>query len=137
MAYMNQEMKQVIAANLKPVLSKYKIKGTLSIRDYSSIILTLQSGAVNFRRDYIKDKKNEDSIFYHKAPSFDDLGEMWHSRHEDFTGASREFLKQAREALESAGWYDKTHSEIDVFDTAYYVIIRLKPYGKDYKYIGD
>jgi len=120
---MNQEMKQIIAANLKPVLAKYKVKGTLSIRNYSSIILTLQSGAVNFEKDYT-------------GKNFNNVGELWHPS-QDFTDASGEFLKQARKALESAGWYDKTDAQIDYFHTAYYAIIKLKPYGKDYKYIGD
>ena len=48
MAYMNQEKKAKIAANLKPVLKKYGIKGTLSVRNHSSISLNIKSGKIDF-----------------------------------------------------------------------------------------
>jgi hypothetical protein len=48
MAYMNQERKAKITQALKPVLAKYKVKGTLSVRNHMSIVLTLKSGAIDF-----------------------------------------------------------------------------------------
>ena len=48
MAYMNQQKKAKIAAALKPVLKKYGIKGTLSVRDHSSINLNIKSGKIDF-----------------------------------------------------------------------------------------
>ena len=48
MAYMNQERKAKIAAALKPVLKKYGIKGTLSVRNHSSINLNIKSGSIDF-----------------------------------------------------------------------------------------
>ena len=37
MAYMNQEKKAVIAAALKPILKKYKLKGSLRVHHHSKI----------------------------------------------------------------------------------------------------
>ena len=48
MAYMNQEKKAKIAANLKPILAKYGMKGTLRVHHHSTIVLTLQSGPIDF-----------------------------------------------------------------------------------------
>jgi stringent starvation protein B len=53
MAYINQEMKQVIAASLKPVLAKYKVKATLSVQNNLNIKLTLRAGALNIKNDWI------------------------------------------------------------------------------------
>jgi hypothetical protein len=54
MAYMNQERKQKIATNLKPILAKFGVKGPLSVRNHSSIVLTLKSGSIDFIENYIK-----------------------------------------------------------------------------------
>ena len=48
MAYMNQERKQKITQALKPILAKYKVKGSLSVRNHMTIVLTLKSGAIDF-----------------------------------------------------------------------------------------
>jgi ABC-type proline/glycine betaine transport system substrate-binding protein len=42
MAYMNQEKKAIIANVLKPILKKYNIKATMSVRDHSTFVLTLK-----------------------------------------------------------------------------------------------
>jgi hypothetical protein len=52
MAYMNQEKKKVIAAKLKPVLKKYGVKGSLSVRNHMSIVLNVKSGKIDFFNDY-------------------------------------------------------------------------------------
>ena len=48
MAYMNSEKKAIIASNLKPVLKKFGVKGSLSVDHHSSIVLTLKSGKIEF-----------------------------------------------------------------------------------------
>jgi|LakMenE01Jun11ns_1017448.scaffolds.fasta_scaffold9655901_1 hypothetical protein len=127
MAYINQEMKQVIANNLKPVLAKYKVKGSLSIEHNSKITLTLRSGAVDFKKEYI-------GTLNDGTPK--ELLDMWHPCYKDFTGTSSEFIQQAWQALESANWYDNSNGLIDYFDTAYYIVITFKPNGKEYKLIS-
>ena len=48
MAYMNSEKKAVIASKIKPILAKYGVKGSLSVRHHSTIVLTLKSGKIDF-----------------------------------------------------------------------------------------
>ena len=52
MAYMNQQMKAKIAALLKPILKKYGVKGSLSVRNHSTICLTVKSGKIDFIGNY-------------------------------------------------------------------------------------
>ena len=59
MAYMNQERKAKIAEQVKPILARYGVKGTLKT-DKHSITLTLKSGSI----DFINDLNN------HTLPSF-------------------------------------------------------------------
>jgi hypothetical protein len=122
MAYMNQEMKAKIAKNLKPVLKKFDVKGTLSVSNHSTIVLTLKSGKIDFFADY---GDSED------ARKFGiDVNPYWF--HEHFTGTSKAFLTEAFRALKSADWYDESDIQTDYFNTAYYFRINVGKWNKPY-----
>jgi hypothetical protein len=122
MAYMNQEMKAKIAKNLKPVLKKYGVKGTLSVSNHSTIVLTLKSGKIDFFADY---GDSED------ARKFGiDVNPYWF--HEHFVGTSKAFLTEAFRALKSADWYDDSDIQTDYFNTAYYFRINVGKWNKPY-----
>jgi len=112
MAYMDQERKSIIAANLKPVLKKYGVKGTLRVRDNSVIVLTLKSGKIDF------------------GSTRDQVNPYWF--HEHYEGVAKDFLTEAFAALRSAGWYNNTRSEIDYFDIAYYVDVNIGKWNNHY-----
>ena len=122
MAYMNQQMKATIAKNLKPVLKKFGVKGTLSVNNHSTIVLTLKSGKIDFFADY---GDRED------ARKFGiDVNPYWFQDHYD--GDAKAFLTEAFKALKSAGWYDRSDAMTDYFDTAYYVDINIGKWNKPY-----
>ena len=122
MAYMNQEMKSTISKNLKPVLKKFGVKGTLSVSNHSTIVLTLKSGKIDFFADY---GDRED------ARKFGiDVNPYWF--HEHFTGKSKQFLTEAFRALKSANWYDDSDIQTDYFNTAYYFRINVGKWNKPY-----
>ena len=52
MAYVSQELKAKLAPTIKAVLKKYKVKGSISVRNHMSLVVTLKEGAVNFGKDY-------------------------------------------------------------------------------------
>ena len=122
MAYMNQEKKAVIAAKLKPVLKKYGVKGTLSVRNHSSIVLNVKAGKVDFFKDY-GDLEDAKKFGIQVNP-------YWFQDH--FTGKSKSFLTEAFDALKSAGYYNNTDASIDYFDTAYYYDINIGRWNKPY-----
>jgi len=112
MAYMNQERKAIIASNLKPVLKKYNMKGTLSVRDHMSIVLTLKSGKIDF------------------GSGRDQVNPYWF--HEHYEGVAKEFLTEAFAALKSAGWYDKSEPQFDIHNVAYYVDVNIGKWNNPY-----
>lgn len=123
MAYMNQERKAVIAAALKPVLKKYGVKGTLSVRNHSSIVLNVKSGEVDFFEDY-GDREDARKFGIQVNP-------YWF--HEHFEGVSRAFLTEAFDALKSAGYYNNSDAMTDYFDVAYYYDINIGRWNKPYQ----
>jgi hypothetical protein len=129
MAYMNQEKKAVIAAKLKPVLKKYGIKGSLSVRNHSTITLTVKSGAIDFIENYLADGKCRDESFVRRYGSID-VNPYWFQDH--FTDKSKAFLTEAFDALKSAGYYDNSDAMTDYFDTAYYYGINIGKWNKPY-----
>ena len=122
MAYMNQEKKKVIAAKLKPVLKKYGVKGTLSVRSHMSIVLNVKSGKIDFFNDYgdVEDAKKFGI----------QVNPYWFQDH--FTGKAKEFLADAFDALKSAGYYNNSDASIDFFDVSYYYDINIGKWNKPY-----
>ena len=117
MAYIGQKEKAVIAANLKPILKQYGMRGTLKINHHTSITLTLQSGAIDFGTVY------------------SDVNVYW--IHDHYEGVAKEFLQAAYAAMLTAGWYDRSDAQVDYFDTAYYVSIRIGRWDRNYEFTGQ
>lgn len=140
MAYMNQEKKAKISTNLKPILKKYGIKGSLSVNNHSTIVLTLKSGEIDFVENYIKtdidkpygSKMVQDQIDYLRKNQSMDVNPYWYQEH--FSGVAKEFLTEAMVALKSADWYDETDAQVDYFNTAYYVDINVGKWNQPYQF---
>jgi hypothetical protein len=144
MAYMNQNKKATIAAAVKPILAKYRMKGTLSVRNHSTIVLTLTSGPI----DFIGDLAQERQFGYHAAGRVIlthlfkggndkmreryelDVNPYWYQEH--YSGESLAFLSEIFPALKGADWYDRSDAQVDYFDTAYYVDVNVGKWNKPY-----
>lgn len=134
MAYMNQERKALIAKALKPVLAKYGVKGTLSVRNHSTICLTIKSGKIDFignsNRVCGASHYQVSRGFRPNTSGYSDVNPYWFQDHYD--GDAKAFLTEAFKALKSAGWYDRSDAQIDYFDTAYYCDINIGKWNKPY-----
>jgi hypothetical protein len=139
MAYMNQERKATITNSLKPILAKYGVKGSLSVRNHSSIVLTLKSGKIDFiansNRVCGNDFYQVQRGFRPNTSGYDQVNPYWFQDHYD--GLAKEFLTEAFKALKSAGWYDRSDAMTDYFDTAYYVDINIGKWNKPYEVSGS
>ena len=138
MAYMNQERKAKIASALKPILTRYGVKGTLSVRNHSTIVLTLKSGKIDFVENFITtdanvvhgrkmDQTQIDSIRKYQSL---DVNPYWF--HEHFSGVALKFLTEAFAALKSADWFDESDAQTDYFHTAYYVDVNIGKWNQPY-----
>ena len=135
MAYMNQSKKAVIASKVKPILAKYGMKGSLSVRNHSTICLTLTSGSI----DFIGDLQEQRQFGYvtHKLDKQKmreryelDINPYWFQEH--YTGEALAFLSEIIPAMKGADWYDKSDAQIDYFDTAYYFDVNVGKWNKPY-----
>jgi hypothetical protein len=135
MAYMNQTKKQTIAAKVKPILAKYGMKGSLSVRNHSTIVLKLTSGPIDFIGDlttqrqfgYVSYELNKDEMRKRYELS---INPYWY--HEHYTGTALAFLSEIIPAMKSADWYDDSDAQVDYFNTAYYYDVNVGSWNKPY-----
>jgi hypothetical protein len=113
MAYMNQEKKAVIKAAMDKVLKARGFKYSLRVSHHSSIACTIQSGPMDFGTDY------------------EQVNLYWIDDH--YSGEALQILQECREALQAAGYYDRSNAQIDYFDTAYYMHLNIGAWDKPYK----
>lgn len=134
MAYISQAEKAKIAANLKPILKKYGVRGTLSIRNHMTIVLTLKAGKIDFiansNRVCGASHYQVSRGFTPNTSGYDQVNTHWYQDHYD--GKAKAFIKEAIQALKSAGWYDESDAMTDYFNTAYYIDINIGKWDKPY-----
>ena len=115
MAYFNQERKKAMAPKIKALLKKYGMKGSLSVRHHSTVVLTLSAGQIDFGGDRIQ------------------VNTYW--IHDHYDGVARKFLEEAKEIL-MEGNHDNSDIQSDYFDVGWYIDINVGKWNKPYIYFG-
>ena len=78
MAYVSQTDKKELSIGIKKVLKKYNMKGTIAVRHHSTLVVNIQSGAIQF------DHTDGDG--------HTQVNPYW--IHEHFEGVAKEFLTE-------------------------------------------
>ena len=133
MAYMSQEKKAKIAPKIKAILAKYKVKGSLSVRNHMTLCLTLKSGAIDFIANSNKVCGND---FYQVARGFtpntngyDDVNPYHFQNHYD--GVALAFMKEVFIAMND-GNHDHSDIQSDYFNVGWYVDVNVGKLEKHY-----
>lgn len=113
MAYMYQEKKRELAPAIKEICKKHGVKGTLSVRHHSSLVLTISEGQIDFG-------EHADVNVYHFREHFSQ------------NDAAYDFLKEVIPAMHVGNW-DRSDSQVDYFDVGWYIDIRIGRWDKPYK----
>ena len=130
MAYMNQDKKKVIKANLDKVLKPLGIKYSLRVDNHMAINCTIRSGSVDFISN-MRSMLKGDQFRLTTDRGYVQVNPYWYNEH--FTGEARDIINKAIDALKSANYYDKSDAMIDYFDTAYYMHLSIGDWDKPYK----
>ena len=132
MAYMSQEKKAKIAPVVKKVLAKYKLKGSLSVDNHSTLVLTIKSGKIDFIKNYndaIAERDPTGNKHLNKAATNLDINTYW--SHEHFTGKAKSALAELITAMND-GNHDRSDPMTDYFDVGWYVNIHVGRWNKPY-----
>jgi len=117
MAYVSQKDKAKLAPEIKKVLSKYGMKGSISIRHHSTLVVTLQSGAIDFGE-------------YTHGDGYIQVNVYHIERH--YKGKAQAFLTELLAAMKGPDWFDKSDAMTDYFHVSHYCDINVGKWNKPY-----
>lgn len=118
MAHMNQAKKAELAPGIKAVLKKYGMKGSISVRNYSSLVVTLKSGNLDFGQ-------NDEGY-----NGYTQVNVYWIDRH--YTGVERDFLNELHQAMMGPDWFCDDDIMTDYFHRSHYCDINVGSWDKPY-----
>ena len=116
MAYMNQARKAELAPGIKAVLAKYGMKGTIGVSNYSTLVVTVKCGNIDFGGDNI------------------DVNVYWIDQH--YTGVARDFLNELHRAMMGPDWFCEDDVQSDYFHRSHYCDIRIGNWQRPYVFMA-
>jgi len=117
MAYVSQDDKAKLAPQIKKVLSKYGMKGSISIRHHMSLVVTLQSGAIDFK-DYTHGDGYIQVNTYHIESHYQ--------------GKAKAFLTELLAAMKGPNYFCDDDAMTDYFHRSHYTDINVGRWNKPY-----
>ena len=108
MAYVSQSDKKELATEIKAVLKEFGMKGTISVRHHSTLLVKVKGGDINFGDQM---PWNGSVNEYHIETSY--------------TGIAKEFLLKLLDAMEGPKFFNHTDSMSDYFHRSHYTDIEL------------
>lgn len=112
MAYMSQEHKARLAPTIKDICKRYGVRATLSVRNHSSLVLTVKQGNIDFGGDYI-----QVNPYHYKS---------------HFTGRAQEFLSEVIPAMYGPDYFDHSDAQTDYFHCSHYIDVNIGRWNAPY-----
>ena len=119
MAYISQADKKELAPAIKKVLKDFGMKGSISIRNHMSLVVTVTEGVLDFTDYFQKGDEGYVQVNHYHIDNF-------------YSGTVKKFLKELYKAMKGTKWFDKSDAMVDYFHTAYYMDINIGKWCKPY-----
>ncbi len=117
MAYVSQKDKAKLAPEIKKVLSKYGMKGSISIRHHSTLQVTLQSGSIDFGE-------------YTHGDGYIQVNTYHIDSH--YRGKAKAFLTELLAAMKGPDYFNNDDAMTDYFHRSHYTDINVGRWNKPY-----
>ncbi len=119
MAYVSQQDKKDLAPAIKAVLKKYDMKATIAVRNHSTLVVKVKSGAIDFT-DYANPYQN----------GYIDVNVYWIDTH--YNGVARDFLNELLDAMKGPKYFNNDDAMSDYFHRSHYTDIEIGQYNRAY-----
>lgn len=132
MAYMDQERKAQLAPAIKAVLKKYGMKGSIGVRNHSTLVCNVTSGPLDVIGNMFELSKSKPGTHYNRnpvKPKCIQVNPHWISEH--YTGKVCEFVQALKDAMD-VGNHDRSDIQTDYFDVGWYIDINIGQWNKPY-----
>ena len=117
MAYVSQKDKAELAPAIKKVLNKYGMKGSISIRHHSTLVVTLQSGEIDFGE-------------YTHGDGYIQVNTYHIDSH--YRGKAKAFLTELLAAMKGPDYFNNDDAMTDYFHRSHYTDINVGRWNKPY-----
>jgi len=134
---MNQDKKKALAPAIKAVLAKYGVKGTIAVRNYSSLVVNIKEGKLDFIGQANRDNK---AVAERTGRPFYEVKDNYqvnpYYAHESGDAKIGRFFKELIAAMNGKGSSIANHNNSDImtdyFDVGWYLDINIGDYNKPY-----
>lgn len=131
MAYMSQEQKNKLAPAIKAILAKYKVTGSLSVNNHSTLVLTIKGGKLDFIGNFNQVAEKKGAAFGRRIESdYFEVNPHWVS--ESYSGDVRDFLVEMVAAMKGPDFFDHSDMQTDYFHVSHYINIKVGRWNKPY-----
>ena len=128
MAHMTQEKKAKIAPQIKSILKKHGLKGSLSVENHSTLVLKISQGSIDFYENLMQTAKDTGQETQYITKDID-VNPYWYHKH--FSGYPMEVVGELIAAMNN-GNHDRSVAQIDYFDVGWCINIHIGTYKKPY-----
>ena len=133
MAYMSQEKKAQLAPGIKAVLKKYGMKGTIGVRNHSTLCCNISEGPLDIIGNMYEIAMTKPETFYARdkapKPTYMQVNEFWIG--DNYSGKCKDFLIELKAAMD-IGNHDRSDIQTDYFDVGWYLDINIGKWDKPY-----
>lgn len=141
MAYMSQERKQERMPEIKRVLNKYGMKGTVSVRNHSTLVVTVTEGKLDILGNFfgVYNKKQEIYPERYRSINREDLTSIDVNQYyidRDYSGKVKDFLEELKSAMLGKDYFDHSDIQSDYFHCSHYIEIDIGKWNKPYKFVA-
>ena len=129
---MSQEKKAKIAPKIKDILAKYKVKGSLAVRNHMTLVLNIKSGSVDFIGNFNETVSSDPYLSargFTPAEKSLDVNPYHYQNH--FSGDAKAFMQEVF-AVMNDGNHDRSDIQSDYFDVGWYVDVNVGQWNKEY-----
>jgi hypothetical protein len=133
MAYVDKETKAKIAPVIKALCAKYGVKGSLSVHNHSTLVLSIKSGKLDFIGNFNNTVAAHCGAAERVNPAVGSIDVNPYWCHEHFTGKVKDFVVAAVAALKGPDYFDKSDMMSDYFHCSHYVEINIGKWDKHYE----
>jgi hypothetical protein len=147
MAHVSPEDKKKLTPAIKAVLKKYGIKGSISVRHRSSLVVKLTAGKLDIMGAYKQSAMDGDKhdrycptevkrLNYRLTATYVDVNTYWMDEAFAANETVVKFLQELKTAMQGVDYYDDSDSQVDYFNRSHYVDILVGQWNKPYVFAG-
>lgn len=131
MAYVSQELKAQLSPQIRAVLKKHGVKGTIAVRNHSTLEVNIRQGSIDFIGNL---NKTCADLYPDFRPAQGSVSVNTYHYQRQYTGQALRFLTELISAM-NQGNHDNSDIQSDYFDVGWYVDVNIGRWNQPYAVI--